>query len=235
MHLNGDYIFSIFNIILIDLALSGDNAIVIAMAASTLPKSKRKRAIIVGGGGAIVLRVALTSLATWLMNVPLLSAAGGAVLVWVVYRLLKTSEESQEEKTREQAKNFKQAILLILAADFMMSLDNILAVAGTAHGDVALLVIGLLVSMPLLMTAGGAISLLIDRVKWLTLLGAFAISFSSIRMIFDDRFVAARLPEPAYLVTIIALIAGLAITAFFWWLNRDKQPALVESDDTLPE
>jgi YjbE family integral membrane protein len=235
MSLNWDYVLSIFNIILIDLALSGDNAIVIAMAASTLPKSRRTWAIVIGGGGAIVLRIALTSLATWLMNMPLLSAIGGVVLVWVVYRLLKTSDESQEEKNQEQAKNFKQAILLILAADFMMSLDNILAVAGTAHGDVPLLVIGLLVSMPVLMTAGGAISLLIDRVKWLTLLGAFAINFSAIRMIFDDRFVAARRPEPAYLAIIIALFSGFAITAFFWWLNRRRQPSFVESDDTTFE
>jgi YjbE family integral membrane protein len=235
MSLNLNYVFSIFNIILIDLALSGDNAIVIAMAASTLPKSRRKWAIILGGGGAIVLRIGLTSLATWLMNIPFLSAAGGLVLVWVVYRLLKTSDESPEEKTEEQAKNFKQAILLILAADFMMSLDNILAVAGTAHGDVPLLAIGLLVSMPLLMTAGGAISLLIDRFKWLTLLGGFAISFSSIRMVFDDRFVAARFPEPVYLVTVVALASGLAITAFLWWLNRQRQPGIAVIEDTPVE
>ena len=84
MSLNWNYILSIFNIILIDLSLSGDNAIVIAMAASTLPKSKRKWAIIAGGGGAIMLRIGLTSLATWLMTIPLLSAIGGVVLIWVV-------------------------------------------------------------------------------------------------------------------------------------------------------
>jgi YjbE family integral membrane protein len=235
MSLSSDYALSIFNIVLIDLSLSGDNAIVIAMAASTLPKSKRKWAIIAGGGSAIALRIGLTSLATWLMTVPLLSAVGGVVLVWVVYRLLKTSEESEEEKAHGLAKNFKQAIVLILAADFMMSLDNILAVAGTARGDVALLVIGLLVSMPLLMTAGGAISLLIDRFKWLPLLGAFAISFSAVRMVFADRFIEARFPEPAYLVTLVAITLGVAIPALFWGLNRRRQLARVNADEISPD
>ena len=232
MSFNWNFILSLFNIILIDLSLSGDNAVVIAMAASTLPKSKRKWAIILGGAGAIVLRIGLTSLATWLMTIPLLSALGSIVLVWVVYRLLKTSEESNAEKAQDQAKNFKQAIILILAADFMMSLDNILAVAGSAHGNTMLLIIGLLVSMPLLMTAGGAISLLIDRFKWLTLLGAFAISFSAVRMFFGDSYIETRFIEPSYIVTLSAIALGIVIPAFFWWLNRRRQLTSASDEDT---
>jgi YjbE family integral membrane protein len=221
MSLNWDYVLSIVNIILIDLALSGDNAIVIAMAAATLPKSRRKWAIAVGGAGAIALRIGLTSLAAWLLTIPLLSAAGGLVLVWVVYRLLRTSG-SESEKAEKQAENFKQAVIIILAADFMMSLDNVLAIAGAAHSDEALLIIGLLVSMPLLMVAGGAISLIIDRFKWLKLLGAFAISFSAVRMIFDDRFIAARFPQPEFIVILTAVALGIAIPALFWWLDHRR-------------
>ena len=116
----------------------------------------------------------------------------------------------------------------------MMSLDNILAVAGTARGDVALLVIGLLISMPLLMTAGGAISLLIDRFKWLTLLGAFAISFSAVRMFFGDRFITSRFFEPSYIVTLTAIALGLAIPALFWWLNRRRHVSQ-DSEDISPD
>jgi YjbE family integral membrane protein len=229
---NWTFLLGLLNIILIDLSLSGDNAIVIAMAAATLPKARRKWAIVAGGGSAIVLRIGLTALAAWLMTIPLLSAAGGLVLVWVVYRLLKTSDESEEERWKKQGRNFRQAIFLILAADFMMSLDNILAVAGAANGDIILLIIGLLVSMPLLMMAGGAISLLIDRFRWLVLLGAFAISFSAVRMVFDDHFIAARFPEPSYVIIPLAVVLGGAITAFFWWLNRRRQTATVTAGDT---
>jgi len=233
--LNWGSVLSLANIILIDLSLSGDNAIVIALAAATLPTSRRKWAIIIGGAGAIILRIGLTSLAAWLLTIPLLSAAGGLVLVWVVHRLLKSMSETEEERTREQAKNFKQAILLILAADFMMSLDNILAVAGTAHGDVLLLIVGLLISMPLLMTAGGFISLLVDRFKWLVLLGAFAISFTAVRMVFDDRFIAAKLPEPGYVVMIAAVVLGMAIPSLFTWLNRRRQALQLDKDDPLEQ
>ena len=232
MTLSLTFVLSLLNIIFIDLSLSGDNAIVIAMAASTLPKARRKWAIIAGGAGAILLRIGLTSLATWLMTIPMLSAMGALVLVWVVWRLLKTSEGNDAEKQKQQAQNFRQAIVLILAADFMMSLDNILAVAGAANGDIALLVIGLLVSMPVLMTAGGMVSLLIDRFRWLNLAGAFAISFSAIRMFLSDRFIHARLPEPAYAVLLAAAVGGVGITAFFWWLNRRREAVVALDEET---
>ena len=103
--------------------------------------------------------------------------------------------ESEEEQKAKQARNFRQAIILILTADFMMSLDNIIAVAGTAHGNIVLLIFGLLLSMPLLMTTGGAISLLIDRFKWLVFLGAAVIVFAGTRMIFEDKFIESQSPR----------------------------------------
>ena len=127
------------------------------------------------------------------MLVPFLSAAGGLVLVWVVYRLLKPGRARTEAGSRtKEAAGFRQAILLIVAADFMMSLDNVIAVAGSAHGSIFLLVAGLLISMPLLMTAGGLISALIDKARWLVYVGAAAISFTAARMVFEDKAVDAR-------------------------------------------
>lgn len=236
--LTWDFILRFLNITLIDLALSGDNAIVIGMAAASLPREKRKWAILVGGAGAIGLRIALTSIATLLMLIPLISAIGGLVLIWVAYKLLKldiSGTEAEEEKKAKEAKNFRQAIILILAADFMMSLDNVIAVAGAAHGSVVLLIAGLLISMPLLMTTGGFISLLIDRFSWLIFVGAFAITFTATRMVFEDKFIEAHLQEPAWIVLTVAAVVGLVVPAFFVTLNRWKRKAVLSRQVALSE
>jgi YjbE family integral membrane protein len=247
---NWDFFVRFFSIALIDLALSGDNAIVIGMAAASLPRQKRKWTIILGGGLAIFLRILLTTIATLLMRIPLLSAIGGCVLFWVAWKLLRldvSEADSEEENKTKQAKNFRQAIILILTADFMMSLDNVIAVAGSAHGNIILLICGLLLSMPLLMTTGGAISLLIDKFKWLVFLGAAIITFTGTRMIFEDKFIESHLPLPTAVILIISVLVGIAIPAFFVWLNRrkakllaaktkiDRINGLTEAPDTKPD
>jgi YjbE family integral membrane protein len=220
-----DFLLRFLSITLIDLSLSGDNAIVIGMAAASLPRKQRKRAIIFGGGLAILLRIILTSIATLLMRIPLISALGGCVLFWVAWKLLRMDvgeAEHEEEKKAKQAKNFRQAIFLIVIADFMMSLDNVIAVAGTAHGDIILLILGLLISMPLLMATGGAISLLIDRFKWLIYAGAAVIVFAGTRMIFEDKFIESRFPVPTAIVLSVSAIIGIGATLLFVWYNRRK-------------
>jgi YjbE family integral membrane protein len=216
-----DFVIRFLNITLIDIALSGDNAIIIGMAAASLPRGKRKWAIIIGGFLAIALRIALTSVATILMLVPYLSATGGLVLMWVVYRLLKIDvSESEEQKKAKEAANFRQAIILILTADFMMSLDNVIAVAGSAHGNIVLLVAGLLLSMPLLMVAGGAVSALIDKAKWLLYVGAAAISFTAARMILEDRLIAGSLELHGGIVVAISVVAAVLLPLGFVYAPR---------------
>ncbi len=219
-----DHALRFLNITVIDIALSGDNAIVIGMAASTLPRERRTLAIVIGGGLAIALRIGLTCIATFLMLVPYLSALGGLVLVWVVYRLLKPESGAEEAggSEKKEVKNFRQAILLIVAADFMMSLDNVIAVAGSAHGSVFLLVAGLLISMPLLMTAGGLISTLIDKARWLVYVGAAAISFTACRMVFEDKAVAARIHASQGVALLVSLAAALVIPAAFVLATRRR-------------
>jgi predicted tellurium resistance membrane protein TerC len=159
------------------------------------------------------------------MQIPLLSAIGGCVLFWVAWKLLRldvSEAEKEEEQKAKQAKNFRQAIILILTADFMMSLDNVIAVAGTAHGNIVLLVFGLLLSMPLLMTTGGAISLLIDRFRWLVFLGAAVIVFAGTRMIFEDRFIESQFSVPLAIVLTLSIFIGIAVPALFFWLNKRK-------------
>ena len=218
-----DFIVRFLSITLIDLALSGDNAIVIGMAAASVPRERRKWTIVFGGGLAILLRIVLTSIATLLMQIPLLSAVGGGVLFWVAWKLLRVDiGESEEEKVAKGAQNFRQAIFLIVTADFMMSLDNVIAVAGSAHGSIVLLIAGLLISMPLLMTTGGAISLLIDKFKWLVFVGAAIISFTGTRMIFEDKFIESRLHLSSLVIIVVSILMGIILPAVFIWFNRRK-------------
>jgi YjbE family integral membrane protein len=217
-----DQALRFLNITLIDIALSGDNAIVIGMAAASLPRERRKWAILIGGGFAIALRIALTSVATLLMLIPFLSAVGGLVLVWVVYKLLKPEAGDAGESRTKEAKNLRQAILLIVAADFMMSLDNVIAVAGSAHGSVFLLIAGLLISMPLLMTAGGLISSLIDKARWLVYVGAAAISFTAARMVLEDKAVEERLRVGQGIILLVSAAAAVLIPAFFILIGKKR-------------
>lgn len=218
-----DFVLRFLSITLIDLALSGDNAIVIGMAAASLPRRQRKNAILAGAGLAILLRIVLTTIATLLMRIPLISAVGGCVLYWVAWKLLKVDvEENEEDKQAKLAKNLRQAIILIVTADFMMSLDNVIAVAGTAHGNVVLLIAGLVISIPLLMVTGGVISVLIDKFKWLTFVGAAVITFTATRMIFEDRFIESNFMVPTAIVLMISVFIGIVVPTIFIWLNKRK-------------
>jgi YjbE family integral membrane protein len=225
-----DTTLRLLNIAVIDVALSGDNAIVIGMAAAALPRGQRRWAIALGGVGAIGLRVVLTSMATLLMLVPFLAAGGGLVLVWVVYKLLRSDAAEGEDGQARRATTFRQAILLIVVADFMMSLDNVIAVAGSAHGSIPLLVVGLLLSMPLLLTTGGLVSMLIDRLHWLVWVGAFAISFTAVRMIFEDRGVESRLHATGPVVLACSVAAGLLVPGACWALQAQRVRAKEHPD-----
>jgi YjbE family integral membrane protein len=219
---NWDFVVRFLSIALIDLALSGDNAIVIGMAAAALPRRRRKWAIVFGGGLAIAMRITLTTIATLLLRITLLSAIGGCALFWVAWRLLRldVDEKKEESDKARQASTLRQAIILIVTADFMMSLDNVIAVAGCAQGHIFLLILGLLMSMPLLMTTGGVISLLIDKFRWLVFLGAAIIMFTGTRMVFEDKFVSAHIHMSS--VFVLAMSAGfsVAVTCLFVYINR---------------
>ena len=220
-----DSIVPILTILLVNVALSGDNAIVIGCAAAALPKKERRFALIFGGGLAVVLRIILTVFATLLTNIPLVSAVGGIVLFWVAWKLLRMNieaEETEEFEKARQAGSFRQAIGIIATADLVMSLDNIIAIAGTAQGDIKLVIIGLLLSMPLILLAGGGLSLLIDKYKWLLLIGAAAIVFAGTRMIFLDKFIEPRVSLNSYLIYLICGAAAVAMPAFSVWFRNRK-------------
>ena len=177
-------------IILFDLILSGDNAVVIGVVASRLHGRQRRLAILFGAGGAVVLRIAFASVATLLLQVPVISLVGGLALFWVGWRLLSPHGD---EEHHEAATTFAQALRLIILADVVMSLDNVLTVAGAAHGNILLLVIGLALSIPLLFVGSGLIALATERLPLIIYLGSALIFRIALVLIIEDPALHERL------------------------------------------
>lgn len=182
-------VLSILQIILIDVVLSGDNAVVIAMAAHKLPEHQRRRAILWGGGIAIGLRIVFTMIMSFLLMVPTLRLFGGILLVWIACKLLREEEEG-EVSPDKAAQSTIVAIKMIFLADFAMSLDNMLAVAGASHGDWKLLLGGLVISIAIIMTCSNLIASLMNRYKWIVTLGAGILAFTAGEMMLGDREIA---------------------------------------------
>ena len=175
-------------IIFIDLVLAGDNAIIIGMVASKFPLEQRKKIIFWGIGGAIILRIVLTLLTAYLLQITGLRLIGGLLLLYIVYKLyedvIKGSET--EENINVDNSSFLKAIWTVLLADFTMSLDNVLGVAGAAGKHYGLLVFGLVLSIILMATAATLISGWIKKYKWIAWLGLFAILIVAIELIYTD-------------------------------------------------
>ena len=174
-------------IILIDLVLSGDNAVVIGMAAHRLPPRQRKFAIVFGAGAAIVLRIILTIFATWLLTFPWLQLIGGVLLFWIGFKLLK-EEEEQHEGTGGSERLW-EAMSTIVVADVVMSVDNILGVAGAAAGNYGLLIFGLALSMVIMLVGGTLIARMIDKFWWLVYVGSAVIIWTGAHLFFKDPFI----------------------------------------------
>lgn len=189
---SADFLSELVSIILINLVLSGDNAVVIGMAAAPLPGRQRRLALLLGGVVAIVLRVVLTFLAYYLLNVPALKVVGGLLLLWIAFDLLQ-QDEKQRGPGRENA-SFRGAVLAILVADVVMSLDNVLGVAAAAGGNQVLLIAGLILSMAIVIAGGGILASLIERVKWLAYLGAAVIAWTGVRLCLSDALVQDVVP-----------------------------------------
>ena len=175
-------------IILIDLVLAGDNAIIIGMVASKFPLEQRKKIIFWGIGGAVILRIILTLLTAYLLQITGLRLLGGLLLLYIVYKLYKDviKGSDHEEDINVDNSSFFKAIWTILLADFTMSLDNVLGVAGAAGDHYGLLIFGLILSIILMATAATLISNWIKKYKWIAWAGLLAILFVAIELIYTD-------------------------------------------------
>ncbi|MCC9648844.1 TerC family protein [Rubrivivax sp. JA1029] len=215
-------------IILIDLVLAGDNAIVIALAARQLPEHLRKRAIVWGTVGAVVVRSTMTLAVVWLLKVPGLMLVGGLGLVWIAYKLLVPQAEEGEHGVG--ATTFWGAMRTIIVADALMGVDNVLGVAGAAHGSFDLVVIGLLISIPIVVWGSSLVLKLVDRYPVIIYVGAGVLAFTAAKMIVGEPLLD-EVYDPnlaARLATYFVFVCG--VLAAGWWasrrarLQRDAEP-----------
>ncbi|CAN7582133.1 TerC family protein [Peribacillus frigoritolerans] len=210
--LTGEFISGLLAIIMIDLVLAGDNAILIGLAARKLPKEQQKKVIIWGAVGAIVIRIIATLLVVWLLEVPGLHLIGGLLLVWIAYKLLI----DEEEHDVKPADSMWAAIKTIIIADALMGLDNVLAVAGASHGNFTLVVIGLLVSIPVVMYGSTLILKLIERFPFIIIIGAGILGWTAAKMIVAEPFMHDYFANPFIkygfeaIVVIGILVAGIS-------------------------
>jgi YjbE family integral membrane protein len=209
-------------IILIDLVLAGDNAIVIALAARSLPAHLQKKAIVWGTVGAIAVRSVMTVGVVWLLKIPGLMLVGGLGLLWIAYKLLADQED--EGHDGPVANTFWGAMKTIIVADALMGVDNVLGVAGAAHGSFDLVVIGLLISVPIVVFGSSVVLKLVERFPLIIQLGAAVLAFTAAKMVVGEPMLDAVFDPPELINTAARwLVYGAAVVGVLtagWWSSR---------------
>jgi len=215
-------------IVILDLTLAGDNALVIALAVRTLPRRQQFWGRVWGSAGAVVLRLAFITVITYLLRIPLLQFCGGVLLVWIAVKLIRQGGESGGDAAHGKARHstsMLEAIWIIIVADLVMSLDNVLAVAGAAHGDLVLVVFGIAFSLPLVVWGSGILARLMNRFVWIIWLGSGILGYVAGEMMLKDQIVTGWLGHGAEVLHHPLPIAlGVVIAALGWWLARAPQP-----------
>jgi len=234
---NMEFAVALLSIMLVNIVLSGDNAVVIAMAVRSLPDKQRKQGILYGTGIAVLLRIVLTFFAAKLLDIPFMKLAGGILIAWIAVKLFL--EEGAEENAENKPKNVWKAITTILIADLVMSVDNVLAVAGASRGNLTLLVIGLGMSIPIVILASSFLSRLMERFPVIIWIGAAILGKVAGSMIMEDPMVERIFHNPGQLVeySVQAFFAlGVVVSGRFWmkWRSSHMKPVQIPSDQYNP-
>jgi YjbE family integral membrane protein len=209
----------VLGIIIIDLTLAGDNALVIALAVRNLPKRQQFLGRIWGTAGAVGLRLAFIAIATWLLRIPFLQLVGGLLLLWIAFKLVH-HETGAEEQVR-QGGSLREAIWIIIVADAIMSLDNVLAVAAAAHGDMTLVVFGIALSIPIVVWGSGLLATLMNRFIWIIWIGGAILGYVAGEMILKDKgfgWIDHSSPVVGWLPVVPAVI----LFVLGWWFNSQN-------------
>jgi YjbE family integral membrane protein len=216
--LSADFYTALLAIIVINVVLSGDNAIVIALAARKLPKRLRSRAIIGGTLGAILLRVVATLAVVWLLKVPGLQLLGGIMLVWIAYQLVASGDGgAASESSQSATAGIWAAVRTIMVADAVMSLDNMLGVAGAAQGSLLLVVLGLLISIPIMVFGSTIILRLVDRFPIIVYIGAAVLAWTAANMLIEEPWLEDVMNAHNWVPWAVqGLILGGVLLAGFW-------------------
>lgn len=209
----------------LNLLLSGDNALVIALAVRALPRHKRVLGQIWGAAGAVVLRLFFLGIVMYLLEVPFLKLVGGLLLVWIAFKLVQS--ESGAGSDVKHGASLWEAIWIIIVADVTMSLDNVLAVAAAARGHFVLVAIGIGLSLPLVVWGSGLLARLMNRFTWIIWLGGGILSYVAAEMMLADDGLERWLGAPPAWTHGIPILLGLLIAALGWWFaqNGRKQVA----------
>ena len=221
--LGTDFLSGLLAIVLLDLVLAGDNAIVIAMAARALPKALQKRAVFWGSFGAIAMRLLLTAVVVYLLELPGLMFVGGVLLLPIAWKLLK--ENTGSAQNISAANSFWGALRTIIMADALMGLDNVLAIAGASRGHLSLVALGLLISMPLVVWGSTLILKLIERFPAIVYVGAGAIACTAGHMLASDSLVSDWFDAHSGSAYALQAVLVIAMCGGGWLLQRRKRRA----------
>jgi YjbE family integral membrane protein len=209
------------SIVIIDLTLAGDNALVIALAVRNLPARQQFYGRLWGTAGAVGLRLAFIFIATFLLRISYLQVVGGLLLIWIAIKLVRQQGGEGEGHVR-QGTSLMEAVWIIIVADAVMSLDNVLAVAAAAHGDMLLVIFGIGLSIPIVIWGSGLLARLMNRFAWIIWVGGGILGYFAVQMILHDKALARWIgtDQPAW-GPALAVAVALVITALGWWFARN--------------
>lgn len=214
------FLMALLTIIMIDLVLAGDNALVIGLAARNVPPALQKRVIIWGTAGAIIIRIVFTLGIVWLLKIPGLMLVGGLLLLPVAYKLMNPSQETGDGHSAT-SNSFWGALKTIIVADALMGVDNVLGVAGAAQGNFTLVVLGLLISVPIMVWGSTLVLKWVDRFPAIITIGAGILIWTASQMILDEKLLAPYLPAHTWFDELSGAILTFALLgAFIYRKNR---------------
>jgi YjbE family integral membrane protein len=227
--LNGEILARFLGVLGVDLLLAGDNAVVIAMAARNLEGSNRRKAIILGAGGAVVLRLIFAAIITYLLLIPFLQAAGGLLLLWIAWKLV--NEDPNEEEKVQAGESTWEAVKIIILADVVMSLDNVIALVGVSGGNLLLLAAGIALTIPLVIFGSALLTSLLSRFPILVYAGAGLLVYIAVEMLFQDVFLHDYLEPLANIEWLIGVGTAAVFIAIAWlWMRRTRKAAQAEEE-----
>jgi YjbE family integral membrane protein len=214
--LDATFFSSLLSIVIIDIILAGDNAVVIAMAVRSLPPEQRAKGILFGSGAAVLLRVVLTFFVAQMLMIGFIKLIGGALILWIAVKLFV--EGAPEEQGKREATNIWQAIRIIVIADITMALDNMLAVGGASHGNLFLLLFGLGLSIPFIVFTSNLLSILMDRYPIIIYMGAAILGKVGGEMMITDRFIEGLIAPNKFVQYGVEAFfaAGVIVTGKLW-------------------
>jgi YjbE family integral membrane protein len=216
-----EYLVRVAKIVIIDLALAGDNAIVIALAVRTLPRRHQLLGRVGGTVGAVAMRIGFIAVATYLLSIPGLQVIGGLLLLWIAVKLVCQSANGSGHGNVRSGTTLQEAIWIIVVADVVMSLDNVIAVAGAAGGDLALVLFGIGLSIPIVVFASGVLATLMNRYGWMVLLAGGVLGEVAGKMLVHDQVLVHRVGlAPGWAEALVRVTLALAVAAVGWLASR---------------